>query len=112
MTGLAARPPLEFEVVGVAAGIGVVSGALALVGPYLAALTGALAALALAGWLAARSRTPGVALVDRGGALALVILGAAAVIYVAPPVGLASVRALLLGLALVPLWWTAPRKGP
>ncbi len=104
------RAPVEFEVVGVAAGAGIVSGALALADPALASLTAVLAALAFAGWAAARSRSPRRASFDRRTAAALAALALGALVFVAAPSPIGTARALLLGLTLVPLWWTAPRE--
>jgi len=100
-------PVLEFEVVGVAVGAALVSGALSLVAPYLASLTAALAALALAGWVvrwgtsaSGERRSP----LRRMEWLALgcLALGGALFLSGAPPV--LSVRGLVLVVSVVPLW--------
>ncbi len=110
MSGTVPGRPVEFEVVAVAVGAGLVSGALALADATLAPLTGALAALALAGWVSARvgpRRAPNPAF--RTGA-PLVALGLGAVLFFAAPAPFVPARALLLALAGIPLWWTAPRR--
>jgi len=101
----------EFDVVGIAVGAALVSGALATVGPSLASLTGALAALAWAGWfsLARRSR-PTLRRAFAGDArwASLSISGGVFFFLVAPP-GAYPFRALVLALSLVPLWMLARR---
>ena len=96
---------------GTAVGLAVISGALAILTPFLAELTAALAALALAAWLVAGGGT--VALRHRlpsGGWWAFVPLAAGAGVFL----GFSSVpvgeRALLLGLSLVPLWVAERRR--
>lgn len=109
--GHGGRPFVGFEVVGVAASAALVSGVLSLVGPYLVSLTGALGALALAGWVEARSGSgirPRVPLGPTAG-LALGGLAVGAVVFLLPPAPLERFRGIALALALVPLWWTAPR---
>ncbi|MCI4372249.1 MAG: hypothetical protein L3K02_01175 [Thermoplasmata archaeon] len=114
------RPPsfsAEFDVLGVSVGGAVVSGALSVLAPTLAALTGALAVLAVAGWLSLRSQSGGpfrgTSVVRWGGAWAAAGLGGA---YFLEGAGaLAPFRGLALGLSLVPLWAIArrfPRGGP
>jgi hypothetical protein len=106
-------PVVEFEVVGVAVGAALVSGALSVLGPYLASLTGALAALAFAGWIAGRSSTgPGLgpALREPGALLALASLAAGAAVYLGLAAPFARWRGLVLGVALVPLWWSGARR--
>lgn len=105
---------LEFEGVGVAVGAALVSGLLSLVGPYLASLTGTLAALALAGWVAARARSgrPSPSPWGWPCCLALGALAAGALLFLAPPSALVRFRALPLAGALVPLWWTSRRRVP
>jgi hypothetical protein len=102
-------PVIEFEVVGVAVGAALVRGALAPLDPSLAALTGALAALALAGWVARRARPLGPL---RGAeALALASLTAGALVFLAAPGPVAPLHALLLALAAIPLWWSSAQLG-
>jgi hypothetical protein len=99
-------PPVELNVVGVATGGALVSGALSLVGPYLVALPGSLAALAVAGWIAQLRRSAGseVVRLPSGAPLALVVLSAGATGYVFATEALGPFRGLLLALALLPLW--------
>jgi hypothetical protein len=105
---------VEFDVIGVCVGAALVSGALSLVGPHLAALTAALAALALAGWAAQVRRAPGRlrrSLAWRsGGAVASIVAGAG--LFVAGPSLLLPFRGLLLALLLIPLWSVARRLPP
>lgn len=104
--------PFELEVFSSALGCGLVAGALSLIAPSLAALSGALAALAFAGWCAelARDRPIGPALGRPRTLVALGIVGVGAVLYGFPgPV--AAERGLVIALALVPLWWFARPHG-
>lgn len=113
MTGLASPgPSLGFDAFGAAVGLSVVSGALAIVEPFLGVLTGTLAALALAAWvLARREGTAGRARFrSRTGWGAWVVLGGMGILYLDPPVPFAPFRSLGLALALV-LLWTAERGG-
>jgi len=111
MTGRPRRlPVLEFEVVGIAVGTAVVSGALSLLVPYLASLTGALAALAVAGWAARRAaRAPSgpPPFLAAGEWLALGSVALGGVLFLRGPSPLPVFRGLLLGLALIPLWCVA-----
>ena len=98
--------PLGFEPFGAAVGLALVSGALAILVPYLALLTGTLAALAVAGWaVGRRSREIGAAPRPRGVAAATVV-GGAAVVYLDPPAVFDPYRSLALALALALLWWS------
>jgi hypothetical protein len=114
----ASRVPLsmaEFDVIGIAVGAALVSGALAVVGPPLAALTGALAVLAWAGWVALVRQTPGPVrrLVTGTRGWAAASAGAGALLFAAGPGFLAPFRGLVLAFSLVPLWWVARRfPGP
>lgn len=112
MTTRSGPTELDFEAFGLAVGSAVISGALSLALPFLAALTGSLAALAVAGWIA-RQRHRGVPRSELRrarvvGAGALLVL--AIVLYVAPPVSLEPGRGLALGLGLVPLWIVERRR--
>jgi hypothetical protein len=105
---------LEFDTFGVGVGLAVIAGALSLVAPYLDALTVALAALAIAGWAAGRSRdrrerrSTGRPLRVVG--LACAVIGAAAFFLLAGPA--AMTRGFALGIALVPLWVIERRGTP
>ena len=103
------RPLQETDVVPVAAGAGLVSGLLSLIGPYLVSLTGALAAIAFAGWVAALAepRTGRWTLRRWKIGLALGALAVGALLFLAPPPVLLRFRALPLAGSLLPLWWTA-----
>jgi hypothetical protein len=102
---------VELDVVGVGVGTALVSGALSVVAPSLAALTGTLAVLSLAGWgLLSRQHPAGL----RGtgafrSATALGLLGLGAALFVDPPGPWSAFRGLALGLSLVPLWAVARR---
>jgi hypothetical protein len=98
--------PADFEVFGTALGCSLVAGALSLVAPFLAALTVTLVALSVAGWcsLLRRRGLRVDALLRSDRLVALALLGAAAVLYTIPPPALATVRALTLALAGVPIW--------
>lgn len=105
--------PVEFEVFGTSIGVGLVAGALSVVDPFLVALAGTLAALALAGWASMLHRhdvqRADLARPDR--LLALGLLVAGAVVYGVPIPGLTQYRGLLVALAVVPLW-VAERRRP
>ena len=107
-----ALPSIELEVVGASTGVAIVAGALAVEAPYLAALTGTLAALALAGWVAVRTGRPGRPATEfrprDAAALSALMLGTVAFLWPAGPVD--RFRALVLALALLPLWWTSSRR--
>jgi len=115
VSGPGPRPPvLEFEAFGAAVGAAVVSGACALVEPFLAALTGALAALAVAGWvsLLRGRRVARGDLARPGTVLALGLLAVAAALYLLAAPELAATRGLLLGAGLVPLWLVERGRAP
>jgi len=102
---LGGAPLGEFDVFGVATGCTLVVGALSILAPFLTALAGTLAALVLAGWCSTLRRD-GTSLrraarPDRG--FALVTFGLGVFLFLSP-VGLATFRGLLLGLAVLPLW--------
>jgi hypothetical protein len=110
--GVLVGPFVEFEAVGVAVGAALVSAVLSLLGPYLASLTGTLAALAFAGWAAARTRSGRSSGSVQGWATVLVLvgLGVGALLFLIPPASIVQFRALPLAAALVPLWWITPRR--
>jgi hypothetical protein len=115
MNGSRARSPvLEFEVVGVAVGAAFVSGALALLDGDLTSLTGALAALAFAGWVAHRAGDPSGRtrpFRERDGVV-VGFLALGAVVFLAGPGVLQRFRALFLATTLLPLWLTARGAAP
>ncbi|MGI0156249.1 MAG: hypothetical protein ACREDE_09010, partial [Thermoplasmata archaeon] len=93
---------VEFDTFSAAVGLGLITGALALVAPFLDALTAALAALATAGWLAGRPREPRRLLEEflslRGVGLWCVALGAGAFFLLSGPFD--GARALALAASL------------
>ncbi len=113
MTASEGPPAPEFDAFRVAVGFGVLSGAAALVLPFLDSLTLALAAIALAAWVWRRSPRPlGVRhrpWLRAAGGWACAALGFGAFWGLSAP--LSSIRGLVLGLSLVPLWWL-DRGGP
>ncbi len=114
MSGRISAPSLlGFETFGTAVGLGVVVGALSLVAAQLSVLAGTLAALAVAGWasLRYRERRHGGRLGSGPRWAALAAVAAGGVVYLDPPEPLAPLRALLLGLGLVPLWVVERRRG-
>ncbi|MGB6500956.1 MAG: hypothetical protein WBG19_06125 [Thermoplasmata archaeon] len=99
-------PVLGFDPFGAAAGVALITGALAVILPFLSVLTGTLAALAVAGWALGRGRAyprPSWFRHRIGGAVACGV-GAATLLYLAPPASLGPFRALLLALALALFW--------
>jgi hypothetical protein len=83
----------------------VISGALALIIPWLGSLTAALAALAIASWVRQHPIPASPRVTDRAGAVVAVACGAVgttAFLFLPSPWSIA--RALLLGLSLLPLW--------
>ena len=113
MTASEGSPTPEFDAFRVAVGFGVLSGAAALVLPFLDSLTLALAAIALAAWVWRRSPRP-LGGRHRPGLSAAVGWACAATgfgVFWGLPAPLSSIRGLLLGLSLVPLWWL-DRGGP
>ena len=116
MTGPCSRAEeLGFDAFGAACGLAVIAGALSLVAPGFGALTAALVALAVAGWASLHRRDPNqLRPPTRSTAAAVVpwaLLGGAATLFFAPPVGFAPWRALVLGASVVPLW-AAERQRP
>ena len=104
---------LGFAAFGTSVGLAVLLGALSVAVPGLVAVTGTLAALAVAGW-ATLPRRLGPTPWARRGAVSLVgcalLLGAAA--YLLPPVFLVPYRGLAIALGLVPLWLLERRGRP
>ncbi|MGA8303208.1 MAG: hypothetical protein WA691_01270 [Thermoplasmata archaeon] len=111
---LSAGLPTDFDPFGVAVGLAVIAGALALLAPYLNALTAALAALAGAGWVAGRAgertRGSGWLLYGRAAAIGFATLGTGAFFLLPEP--FTSGRGLALALSLVPLWVVERRRRP
>jgi hypothetical protein len=102
------------EAFGTASGLAIVVGALAVVSPPFGTLTATLVVLALAGWASAHRRAyGGLASVARSpgtfGA-AFAALAAASIVFAAAPTAFVPWRALLLGLAVVPLWGAERRR--
>lgn len=107
MTTLNAPSVAEgFDVVGVSVGVALVSGALSLVVPALAALTESLAVLALAGWLLlARAASGSLRRMFAGpSAWALASVGAGMGLFLLGGGVLAPFKGVLGALSLVPLW--------
>jgi hypothetical protein len=109
MSAVGPEPPApEFEAFGVAVGAAIVSGALSLIAPFLVALTGALAALALAGWIS-RQRHRGTSrrdLVRVRTIVASSFLALGVGVFLASPPALLPFRGLVLAAGLLPLWAT------
>jgi hypothetical protein len=107
-------PVVEFDTFSVAVGTALVAGALSILASFLDALTGTLAALALASWVALRSPVTkewrDFFRAGRGVGLGTLCMGAA--IFLLPPYPLASIRGLLLAVTLLPLWWSERRGTP
>lgn len=105
---------LELDTFRVALGLAIVTGGLALVAPYLNALTAALVALAVAGWAAGLGRDhamdlPGALSARAVGLLSLAI-GIGSFFLLPNPLALA--RGLVLALAVLPMWWIDHRPVP
>lgn len=108
-----ARSPLGFEAFGTACGLAVVAGAVALLAPGLTMLTGALVALAVAGWASLHRPASGRRPTSIAYLPPFAILAVAGGVFLDPTAPLGSGRALLLGLSVVPLWVVergAPRR--
>jgi len=115
---LSSRPTFEFEAFGTAVLLALVCGTLSTVLPLFIAPTATLAALALAGWVSlSRGRgTLSRPRVGRKSAIALGVLVATAVVFLAPPAPIAPARGLLLAAGLLPLFvaerWQFGRRLP
>lgn len=97
---------VELDTFRTAVGLALVAGALAVVAPYLDGLVAALAALAGAGWAAARAHRLATPRVPSGRtALALVTVGAGVGAFLLAPVPWTSVRGLVLASSWLPMWW-------
>ncbi|HEY1199214.1 MAG TPA: hypothetical protein VGG32_10925 [Thermoplasmata archaeon] len=101
-------PLFEFEAFGAAVGSAVVCGSLSVLVPLLVAPTATLAALALAGWVSLARRQGSLTRngLGTGSAVALSVLAAASLGFLASPPLLAPFRGLLLAGSLVPLFVT------
>jgi hypothetical protein len=104
-------PSVEFDTFGVALGLAVVAGGLALAAPFLNSLVVTLVALACAGWAAGRSRCgqgwADLLQLTRLAGVLLVMVGAGA--FLGIPVVLSPERGLLLALSPIPLWFLERR---
>ncbi len=109
-----AAVPVEFEVFGTSLGLALVTGALALLLPFLLALAGTLAALAIAGWCGMLRRGGGTrpALSDPGRLIGVAMAIGGTIVYLGAVPVLAPGRGLLLALALLPLWWVERHRAP
>lgn len=111
MTALALiRAPAGFDPFTAGTGLAVITGALAIVVPYLALATGTLAALAFAAWAIGRERRAGRAGRFGTARWALVGLAVAGLLYLDPPHDYAPYRSLVLALGLVGLWAAERRR--
>lgn len=100
-------PAKGFDTFGVSVGAALVAGVLSIGIPFLAALTGTLAALAVASWVMVRG-PPTVfweTFLPARRAIGLGILAGGAALFLFPPPLLATLRGPLLALTLLPLWW-------
>ena len=99
---------IGFDALGLAVGTAIVAGALSLIAPFLAALTGTLGALSVASWIMVQAprRSAGRWHLARARIAPLSILGAGATVFLVSPKELVPFRALLLAMSLVPLWWS------
>jgi hypothetical protein len=102
---------IEHDAFGLAVGTALVAGGLSLVAPFLSALVGALAALALASWTVTRAEERAAGVRRRLGraTVALALLGAGAALYGLAPEGFGGFRGIALALSLVPLWMVERR---
>jgi hypothetical protein len=100
-------PLVEFDAFGAAVGAALVSGGLAVVLPFLAALTGTMVAIAFAAWaVLLRSRGAGARadVLRPRSVLALGCLAVGAAVYLGAPEPIGAFRGLALGVSVVPLW--------
>ncbi len=102
------------EAFGTACGLAIVVGAVAVVDPALDALAATLVVLGVAGWASSHRRAFGglsaVGRAPRAFGVAFVALALGAIAFAIPPSTLAPWRALLLGVATVPLWGLERRR--
>jgi hypothetical protein len=103
--GTSTRYPVDFDAFSTAVALALISGALAVVEPFLLALTAALTGLALAAWVAGHVPRTTVRRPAPRPILGFAFLGAGvAGVFLLPPAVL-SARALVLAASLIPLWW-------
>jgi hypothetical protein len=107
--GVGRSPSLGFDASSSATGLGLITGALSIVEPFLAVLTATLTSIAVAAWVLGRPRGANGrrrwAEARTLGAIGAVAIGGA--IYLDPPALILPFRALLLSLLLLPLYWDA-----
>lgn len=111
MTGHERAPPpyrLDLDPVNVGAGFGALSGLLAIDLPFFAGLTAALAGLVAVAW-AIRPLRAGASSYRGIGVVAIV---AGWIAFLLPPPPLVPLRAALLGVSLLPLWYSGGRAIP
>ena len=98
--------PVGLDPVSAGAGFGTLAGLLSLGLPFFTGATVALAALVAVAW-AIRPVRAGLPPRARRLGLAAISVGWAAFVLVPPPLG--PIRAALLGVSLLPLWWSGGR---
>jgi hypothetical protein len=103
---------LDRDTWGMTVGTALIAGALSVELPFLVALTGTLAALAVASWARLHSRAPRTAhpILGWRQAVGIGILALGAGLFLLPPPPWAPLRGLLLAAALLPLWWVERRR--
>lgn len=96
----------EFDSFSIAAGSSLITGALSVVAPFLAALSVTLVVLSLSGWVALlrRERSSGRGVLTSGRSAALVPLALGATLFLFPAPVPGGFHGLVLPVALVPLW--------
>lgn len=100
---------VDLDPVSAGAGVGALSGLLALGLPYFAGLTAALAGLVAVAW-ATRPLRPGGGSSSRRLGAAAIAAGWVAFLLLPPP--FAILRATALGASLLPLWYSGGRAVP
>ena len=113
MTAPPSRPPaFRFNALAASAGLGAVTGLLAVAAPYFDGLSAALGGLTLGTWLlrGGASGPWGSGPYRRPAVVAFAAGVAAWGVFLVPPPFLAPFRGLALGAAGVALWWT--RRAP
>lgn|GEM_PF-1897159 len=111
---------MGFDTFGVAVATALVAGGLSLLAPFLTALTGTLAALAVTSWVVLHGQRNGTwrEFLTAARKLGLGILGVGAALFLLPSGPLVPLRGIVLALTLLPLWWvergrtrSLPRSG-